>query len=55
MWGYSGFFGFRKPVKAKEQISNGSKCDGKNSDPHQHTGGALRIQIDKEVGVNQGT
>ena len=44
---------FTKLVKSKEDKSNRSKRNGKDADPHQNTGCALRVKIYEEVGVDQ--
>ena len=40
-------------IQSEEQETNRHKCRGKNTDPHQDTGNALRIQIDKEIRIEE--
>ena len=43
-----------QPVKSEERESDRNKCSRKNANPHKNTGNTLRIQIYKEVGIDQG-
>ena len=49
------FFLSRNLIETEENIADRNERSGKNTDPHQNTGNAELIEVQEEVGVNEGS